>query len=251
MERYFEINENGNNIRCKLYEKKQEKIKKVIIFLTGFAGHKDNSTCEKFAGRVLDKYKGCAVVTFNWPCHGDDVKKKLMLSDCLTYLRSVIGYAKNTLCAEELYCNATSFGAYMTMLYIRDNGNPFRKTVLRAPAVNMYELLTRRIMKEDELERLMKGKTVSVGFDRKIEVNADFIGDLQKEDIKQADFIDFADDILIIQGTKDEVVDRNVVQQFAEDNVIEYYPIENADHRFQAKEHVEAATKLILGFFML
>ena len=36
--------------------------------------------------RALDKLKLCTV-TFNWPCHGDDVRKLLRLEDCVRYLR--------------------------------------------------------------------------------------------------------------------------------------------------------------------
>ena len=75
MEKYFEINKNNQNIRCKLYYDKKHTIEKVVLFGHGFAGHKDNSAAQKFADRVLTKYKGIAVLIYNLPCHGDDVKK--------------------------------------------------------------------------------------------------------------------------------------------------------------------------------
>lgn len=249
MAKYFEINRDGHNVRCKLYVNQPEKMKKLVLFCHGFAGHKDNSAAEKFAGRVLSKYPDTAVLIFNWPCHGDDVKKKLVLRDCLDYLGIVLDYIRNALGVQEIYSYATSFGGYLVLSYLAEYGNPFRKIALRCPAVNMYEVLINTIMKGDEYDLLRKGKTVPVGFDRKIDVNPQFLTDLQNADIQKQSFLDYADDILILHGTADEVVPFEVSQKFADDNVIEFIPVEGADHRFQNPSHMEIATKAVIAFF--
>ena len=249
MERNFEINEKGHNIRCKIYYNKLPDIKKVVIFCHGFAGHKDNSAAAKFAERVLSKYKGIAVIVFNWPCHGDDVKKKLLLSDCGIYLELVIDYVKKQYQTDRIYAYATSFGGYVVLKYIAEHGNPFVKIALRCPAVAMYDVLANRVMNQEERELMQKGKNVSVGFDRKIEVNPQFLEDLQTADIRQHSYLEYADDILLIHGTKDEMVPLETVQEFSEDQVIELITVENADHRFQNQACMEAATKAVLNFF--
>lgn len=90
---------------------------------------------------------------------------------------------------------------------------------------------------------------MQVGFDRKIEVNNQFLIDLEEGDIRKSDYIDFAEDILILHGTKDEVVPFDAGKQFADDNLIEFIPVENADHRFQNPACMEIATKAVLEFF--
>ena len=249
MHKYFEINENGHNVRCKLYYSKLHEISRVVIFSHGFAGHKDNGACERFADKVLEKTKGTAVVIYNWPCHGDDVKKRLCLQDCMAYLAAVIGYCRNTFRTDELYSYATSFGGYLVLRYVREFGNPFRKIVLRCPAVNMHEVMINTIMKQDEYERIRKGKSVSVGFDRKIEVGLPFLNELQENDIQTMDYLDYADDVLILHGTRDEVVPMEAVKRFAENNVISFLPVENADHRFQNPACMDTATKAVFSFF--
>ena len=249
MEKYFDINQPGQSIRCKIYADKIREIQKIILYGHGFAGHRDNSAAQKFAERILSKYKGIAVLLFDLPCHGSDVKKKLVLEDCMSYLQSVITYAKEELHAEEIYSYATSFGAYLILKYIADYGNPFAKIALRCPAVDMYDVLTRTIMNEEELEEILKGKKVSVGFDRKIEIDRQFLEELQEHDIRKNSYLDFADELLILHGTKDEVVPICAVEEFAEENVIEFIPVENADHRFQNPACMEAATKAVLQFF--
>lgn len=249
MSQYLEINQDGHNIRCKLYVNKIPDIKRVIIVGHGFAGHKDNGATQKFAERVLSKYKDTAVFIFNWPCHGDDVKKKLRLSDCDTYLAMVIDYVKNTYHTEDIFYYGTSFGGYMMLRYLHEVGNPFRKIVLRCPAIPMYEVLTEIVMSPEDMEKLVKGKPVTVGFDRKIDMNLQFLEDVKAADVRTYDYIDYADDILLIHGTKDEILPMQVVRDFSENNIIELIEVENADHRFQNPACMEAATKATLEFF--
>lgn len=251
MHKYFEINGQGHNIRCKLYYQGSGAAKRTVIFCTGFAGHKDNRAAEGFAEKLLSKHKDVNMVVFNWPAHGDDVKKRLTLEDCSVYLDLVIREAKARFGAEKLYAYATSFGGYLLLKYISERGNPFEKIALRCPAVDMYGVMTRDIMKNDEYERIMKGKDVQAGFDRKVIINKAFLDDLKQNDLRCREFLDWAEDILILHGTADEVVPCADGKAFAEDNLIEFMPVEGADHRFQNPVHMSLATKAVLQFFAL
>ena len=251
MHRYFEINGQGHNVRCKLYCNKPGPAGRAVIFCTGFAGHKDNRAAEGFAEKTLSKHKDVNVIVFNWPAHGDDVKKKLTLEDCEVYLDLVIREAGERFGARELYAYAASFGGYLALKYISERGNPFRKLALRCPAVDMYGVLTRTIMKSDDYDRILKGKDVPVGFDRKITVTRSFLEELQANDLRQRDYLNWAEDMLILHGTADEVVPFADGKAFAEDNLIEFLPVEGADHRFQNPVHMSLATKAVLQLFAL
>ena len=251
MHRYFEINGGGHNIRCKLYYQDLKSIRRVVVFCHGFGGHKDNGAAEKFAERLLTKHKGCAMVTFNWPSHGDDVKKKLTLADCDAYLTLVLDHVKEKYQPEGIYCYATSFGGYLTLKYIAEHGSPFRRIALRCPAVPMYDVLTGTIMAAGDTEKLQKGKDIPVGFDRKIMVGQAFLNELQEHDIRKLDYLDWAEDILILHGTADEIVPFAAARAFAEAQLIEFVPVEGADHRFRGQQHMELAIKKILEFFDL
>ena len=251
MHRYFEINESGHNIRCKIYYQDLKNINRMVIFCHGFGGHKDNAAAEKFANRLISKYKGTAMVTFNWPCHGDDVKKKLCLEDCTTYLDLVIRHVNRQFAPQALYCYATSFGGYLTLKYISQHGNPFRKIALRCPAVNMYDSITKTIMSSEDFDKLQAKKEILVGFDRKIPVSLSFLEELRVNDIQVIDYLDYAEDILILHGTADEVVSFDASFTFAENNLIEFIPVEGADHRFRDANKMEQAMKHILNFYEL
>lgn len=251
MIKYFDINEAGHSIRCKLYCNDIRNIKKAVLFGHGFGGHKDNKAAQRFADSVTSKYKSAAVITFDWPCHGDDGKKKLVLADCGEYITLVAKYARERLGAEDLYAHATSFGGYLMLKYISENGNPFRKIVLRCPAVNMYQSITRNIIAPDAMEKLEKGKEALVGFDRKIKISPQFLEDLKTNDITQRDFLDYAEDILILHGTKDEVIPCSASIAFCDQNLIEFQPIEKADHRFMDPNLMNLAIKYTLEFFSM
>ena len=247
---YFEINTKANNIRCKIYYREKGIHEKAVIFCTGFAGHKDNGAAKTFAEKLLSK-KDTAVIVFNWPAHGDDVKKKLVLSDCDTYLDLVIREAQNKFGVRELYAYATSFGGYLVLKYISEHENPFRKIALRCPAVNMLEVLVDNIMKNDEYDRIMKGKDIQVGFDRKIIVTRSLLEDFKTNDIRQREYLEYAEDILILHGTADEIVPFDAGKEFAENNLIEFIPVQGADHRFQNSVHMSLANKYVMEFFDL
>jgi len=251
MHKYFEINEHGNNIRCKVYYKDKAAAEKAVIFCTGFAGHKDNQATAGFSEKLLSKYKEMIVIVFDWPAHGDDVKKRVGLPDCETYLEQVIQDAKSRFGVRKLYSYSTSFGGYVVLKYISEHGNPFEKIAIRCPVVDMYGIFTRTIMKNDDMEKILKGRDVRVGFDRKITVSRAFLEDLKENDIREREYLDIADNILILHGTSDEIVPFEDSREFADNNLIEFVPIDNADHRFHNPTHMSLANKYVLEFFDL
>ena len=248
IQKYFDINEGGYSVRCKLYCADVKSIKRAVIFEHGFAGHKDNKAAEKFAGKLIGKYKDFCVVTFNWPCHGDDARNKLRLEECDTYLTLVIEYVKKQFNTDELYAYATSFGGYLLLKYISEHGNPFRKAALRCPAITIYDSMLERIIPENDYNKIMKGKPVLVGFDRKIKIDREFLDDLKAADVRKIDFTDYAYDLMIVHGTKDEVIPFDVSVDFADQNIIEFVPMQGGDHRFTDPKIMDLAIHTIIEF---
>lgn len=250
MNKYFDINEQGFSIRCKIYYNKDiHNHTDVVIATYGFGGNKDNKAIEKFADRITTKYKGYVVVTFDWPCHGADARNKLILDECTRYLELVIGYVQNQLKAERIYNYSSSFGAYITLRYLEEKKtNPFRKTAFRCAAVKMYDALTQH-MTDDDWNLLKKGKEILRGHDRKIKLNQEFFDDLRSHDVTRNDYLEYADDILMIHGTKDEAIPISVAEEFSENNVIELYIVQNADHPFSNPDYMDDAIQKMIEFF--
>lgn len=249
MERYFDVNREGCSVRCKLYVKDVHDIRKVVVYGHGFGGHKDNKACARFAEKAISKYKGMAVICFNWPCHGDDARPKLILTDCELYLSLIISYIKETYMTDDIYGYATSFGGFVFLKYIADNGMPFKKVVLRCPAVKMWDVLYSSLVDEGSEESLRKTGKALIGFDRKVTVTAEFLDELKAADLYNFDYLDYADNLLLIHGTADEVVSFDDTKSFSEENVIELIPMEGVDHRFRDPQKMDLAISMILEWF--
>ncbi len=250
MERYFDINEQGCSIRSKLYCADPAAVKRVALYCHGFGSYKETKSAETFAHRIIAKWKGTAVIAFDWPCHGADARKSLLLEDCDTYLRIVVEYAKQRFEVEDVYAYGASFGGYLLLKYLSEHGNPFRKVALRCPALAMYDTLTSSIIGEDDLRKIESGKVVLVGFDRQVKVSKHFLDNLREFDVREREYFDFADDILIVHGTADELVSFEASKEFADANVIELVAVEGADHRFHDPKKMDTALACIIDFFM-
>ena len=247
MEKSFHINRAGCSICCRLYAGDRP-IRRLVIFGHGFGGHKDNRAAKRYADYVCAKHRDMAVLCFDWPCHGEDARKKLLLSDCDLYLQCVIDYVREQVPEARLLAYATSFGGSLCLKYIARHGNPFAMTALRCPALPMHQVILHTIITPEEAEKLAKGKEVLVGFVRKIKISPEFLESLRQADVTQMDFTPYRDEILILHGTKDEIVPIGPVEAFAERNRIPFFPIENADHRFVDPGKMQEAIVLIGEF---
>ena len=244
----YTLSRDGCNISCKLYYEDRKAIRTVVLFGHGFGGHKDNKAAEHFAQRALDKLH-MATICFNWPCHGDDVRKKLRLADCDRYLAAMIGDIRARFGDPRLFGYATSFGGFLFLKYMREHGSPFERVALRCPVIDLYESMTKNIISPEDLQRLEKGKEVPVGFDRKVNLDKAFLEEIRAVDLLHQDFTPYMDDVLILHGTQDEIVPIDSAQRFADEQLMEFVPVAHADHRFLDPRAMDGAIKAILAFF--
>ncbi len=232
-EKYFDIVGNGYSVKCKLYCADANAINKLIISGHGFGGSKENAAAKRVAERMLPVHKDAALLSFDWPCHGEDVKPRFTLADCDTYLTAVLEYARERFAPESISFNGTSFGGYAVLKYMHEHGSPFDSVVLRCPAVNLHEIFTGLYLTENDLDKLRRGKDAVVGFEKKFKINRQFLDSLAENDIMQYNFSAFADSMLIMHGTRDETVPIDAVRRFAEKNDLMLIEINGADHMFK------------------
>lgn len=252
MEKHFDINRGGYSIRSRLIVNDSDKSTRtfddVVIVTHGFGSSKETAGTLHFGEHLTSKYKGFAVIAFDWPCHGMDARKKLTIEECLTYLTLVTEYAREEMKAKRIYNYSSSFGGYLTLRYLIERGNPFTKIALRCPAVCMYQSMM-SCLTEDDKNKLRKGKEISIGFERKMKVDKAFFEDLKSFDVMDHEYFDFADSMIILHGTKDEMIPMEESRRFAENNVIEFIPVKGANHPFQNPDHMALAIHKIIEFF--
>lgn len=248
MEKYFDINADKHSIRCKAYyEGDLHACDRWVVATYGFGGNKDNHADAKFAERITTKYPGYGAVCFDWPCHGNDARNRLILAECVEYLDIVNRHLRDEMGAERLYNYSASLGAYVTLVYLHEVGDPYERIVLRCPAVGLYRIMLEQ-MSPEERERYEKKGEVKTGYGRKIPITREFMDELAAHDVASYEYFDDADRILIIHGTKDAVVPIERVAAFADDNVIELVPVENADHPFSNPKSMDYAIQRAIEF---
>jgi hypothetical protein len=251
MDKPFDINKEGYSVRCRLfYEKDVHAVDKVVVATHGFGGFKDNKSLDKFAERLYTKLKGFGIIAFDFPCHGQDARKKLLLSECQIYLKLVIDYALEQLKAQALYNYSVSFGAFNTLKYIAEQGNPFTKIALRSTSVKLYNIMYESIS-DDDHKKLARGKEVLAGRDRKMKISEEFLESLKTtdEEILNFDYVDYAESMLMIHGVLDDMVPIQDARDFSLKNIIELVEIEKADHRFSNPPCMDQAIARIIDFF--
>lgn len=247
--KYLDINQDGYSVRCKLMAGTGNRTHdRVVICTHGYGGNKDIAWIEKFAEKQTGKHKGDAVLAFDWPCHGKDARKKLELAECFEYLRLAVGYAQDTLGATSVFNYSVSLGAFLTLAYVHNFGNPFTRIVSRSTGMQMDQHI-REGVAEADLPKLERGKEVEIGFDRKFKIDQTLIDDLAANDIRTFEYFDWADDILLIHGTKDQFIPIEEARRFADANVIELVEVDGCDHAFRNPTYMDLAIHRTVEFF--
>ena len=247
--REFDINEDGYSVRCKITAGTDDRAHdRVVICTHGFGGNKDIPSIQKFAEKEVGKHKRDAVIAFDWPCHGRDARKKLELGECFSYLSIVVNYAKRELGASHLYIYSVSFGAYLTLAYLQEHGNPFDRIALRSTGIRMAQLMDDYVSPADRA-KFDRGKEVEVGFDRLVKIDRSLIDDLAAHDITKAEFFDWADDIIMLHGENDQFIPIDEARAFADDNVIELVAVPDCDHTFHDPRKMDFAIHTVVEFF--
>lgn len=213
-------------------------ITNIVIAIHGFAGDKDSSVINAIANALN---QNTLVVTFDLPCHGQDNRKdnKLRLNECIEYLKTVVSYIASVYPLIPISIFATSFGAYLFLLYLSNANYKFEHIILRSPAIFMDKVLVNSILRDHNItfETLLK-QDVNLGYNKTIMVDKQFLKSLQNNSLIHSKF---SQHIEIIQGNQDDVVDINENEKYYNSNFLDYtlHYIKGANHRFKNPGELE------------
>ena len=229
-------------ISCKLYAPQCDP-ELVVVGVHGFAGDKESSVLQEL-GKALCA-RGSALICFDFPAHGQSQAADhfLRVDHCKRDLLTVAEYVKDRYPRSRYGIFATSFGGYITLLCHEMLIG--WDMVLRAPAVTMAQTFAEKIIHVPVEEFLANGGQCC-GFERKMFVSADFY-----QDLLHHSFTIPRQPLMIIHGTKDDVVDYGAVAKLAEKyENIRLVPVENADHRFKNPGEMEIILQSAMKHFL-
>ena len=205
----------------------------IVIGIHGFFGDKESSVLVKL-GKELSQ-SNAALVTFDLPCHGaNDNSKLLRLSDCTQAIEDVFSWVHKNFPGKPISVFATSFGGYLTLLYLSNHIEQLNKIILRAPAINMSQVLENVLLPFQSLSAEDLKSTTDIGKEQRLLVDYHFIEELRNNNLHQIKPVETF--LYILQGKKDDIVNPEENANFFNKNYPNRHQIiyfENADHRFK------------------
>ena len=223
----------------------------IIIAMHGFCGDKESSCIEELEKKALNLNIG--LIKFDWAGHGESeaTGDQLTIKNCMADIDSIVEHVKESFPKAKLAAFSTSFGGYLTLLYLYNHRETFNQIILRSPAINMYKVLTSNILTKEELSRIKEAGSVEFGFERKLKITNNFLIDLKDNDVNKLYEDISLPMVSIIHGTDDNLVPFMDSKLFAEKHTCKLYPVIGADHRYkkegEIEKVVEIALKIITG----
>ena len=216
MKKFTIVKENGAVIPCLAELPKQAD--HVIIVVHGFASKKESVTNNLLLARLPQL--GFGVVVYDQPGHGTEQARQepLRIENCLSSLAAVERWVRRFRPGAEIGYFSSSFGAYITGIYISRCEHAGTHAFFRSAAVNMPKLMNSGQPVTPEQQRFIdeNGYLPSdPAFGDVIDVPGGMLRDLAENDL----FACFAPQhtaVCMIHGQDDPVVDVRQAQAFAE-----------------------------------
>ena len=256
--RYFTLPKaNGHSVAC--VEEVSAGADKVVIAIHGFTSSKESPTVQLLLRRL--PAAGIGVIGIDLPCHGMEAsyEEELRIESAKDSIAAAEEYAAKAYPDAQILYFASSFGAYVTALYISTRPHRGRTLFFRSAAVNMPKLFLKDNMTEEEKQLFReldeKGYFMQgFGLGRPVKVTRGFIEDLRANDLPSL----FAPDrfgphrIAMAHGADDAVIDPAAAAAFAERFHIDeaIFPGEGhslSDHPDTPDRVVDLAIRLFLS----
>ncbi len=219
---YFKIQkDDGNIISC--VQAISEHPKGIVIAIHGFSSSKESSTYRLLLKRLPEA--GFGMVGIDLPGHGteESADEPLRIPGALASIETAERYVLREYPGYEIFYFGSSFGAYLTGLYISTRKHAGRKTFWRSAAVNMPELFHKDPPNEKEKQLLSEFETkgffdVSMEGYRPVRVTKGFYEDLLHYDLFEIfDANRFGQHrIAMAHGREDTVINPKAAKRFAD-----------------------------------
>lgn len=206
-----------------------EGAEQIVIMVHGFESLKECSTGQMLFRKMIPANIG--VVAYDQPGHGTEEARReaLTLQNCKDSLRCVEDFVHEKYPDAEIVYFGSSFGAYVTALYVSDGNHRGRRFFMRSAAVNMPDLFLKN--PDPEMEEKLKADGYvepDLGTGQIVQVPLQMFDDFRENNL----FEKFNKDevsAVMVHGEKDAVIDPAEAKAFASKfNIpITFFPGEN------------------------
>ena len=218
---YFTIRKpDGNTVSC--LKEIPEHLRGIVLAIHGFSSSKECTTYQLLLRRMPPE--GYGVIGIDLPGHGsgESSREELRIEGALNSIEAAERYAAEHFPGVKLCYFASSFGAYLTGLYISTRPHLGRKAFFRSAAVNMPQLFVKEKPGEEDRKRLADLKNrgyfeANVETSKPVRITRGMYHDFETTDLFQvfnpSRFVDTA--VKMVHGAEDDVIDPKEAERFA------------------------------------
>ena len=228
----------------------------IVIMIHGFGSRKDCATGELLFRRMPEA--GFGVVTYDQPAHGPEEARDepLLITNCLSSLAAVEQAVAEKYPSAGIHYFGSSFGAYITTLYLCGFPHRGHDAFLRSAAVNMPRLMLGEPGSEPDPAAIQefreKGYILSdVGPDA-VRIPYGFLEELVENDLSEKyshrRYSDFR--LEMVHGEKDSTILLPYAREFAKKFGIPLTVIKDEEHTLSDyPETPDRVADLAIRFF--
>ena len=218
----------------------------ILIVVHGFASSKESPTCKRLE-EIMPKI-GISTLAIDLPNHGENKNDDLTIKSCLEVIEDTENYIKVHFPNIPIYMFASSFGAFLALLYVNNKKSSVKKLFLRCTAVNMKKILFDST-EPLEWEQLKKeGYIINSHFLRPVRLSLYFYNEIEKYDLFE--IFSTPKDILLkmVHGDCDQIASYDEAVKFSKQFGIDIETVHGSDHVFGKKEYSDIVFDLAEKF---
>jgi hypothetical protein len=241
---------NGYEIPCLNNTTGEEK--QVVIILHGFGSSKEGTTARSIAA-ALPKH-GIGTYSFDFPAHGDSPVdgEMLRIDNCLDDLAAVEAHVKESMPDAEIAYFASSFGAYINLIYVSTREHAGHRSFLRCAALDMPGIFRRNTSPKQRGQLESRGFVMldMAGYVRPLKVTRGFLADLDAYDVFRL-YLSGRARFAMIHGTLDETASIDAARRFSKKYCVPLTEMKGADHGFNIPGGMERVIDEAVRFYSL
>lgn len=206
-----------------------EKSDKVFIAVHGNMSSKEDEVIKILAKEVIGK--GYQLLSFDLPEHGErkeDTKYLCKVQNCVTDLKHIMEYAKYNY--DEINIWACSMGAYFSLLAYKDEN--IKQSVFLSPVVDMKVIIDNMMLWSNTTEAKLREEQ---------EIKTEFGQTLYWDYylyVKENPITIWNKSTSILYGSKDNMQDENIIENFVKKFDCKLSILENGEHYFHTEEQL-------------
>ena len=210
--------QDGQGISCVM--EVPEPPKGIVIVVHGFSSSKDCATYQLLLRRL--PAAGYGMFGIELPGHGtgDSSRELLRIPGAIDSIETAERYVAEQYPSVPIFYFASSFGAYLTGLYISTREHKGKKAFFRSAAVNMPELFVNgsRMGDDQTVRKELEEKgyfDANAGLGRPVRITKEMLHDLEETDLFSL-YHPQDTQVMMAHGEEDAVIDPAAAKAFSE-----------------------------------